>query len=262
MICNIDGCTAERGHQSTNAFRRFRKRLYHAQLEAIFEPLRVFMKKFDLTRFPDGHWRRAIYGIGLLLASVVSGWCPKCYALPKEFHEPGDPRYPEHTQCLCKLFDTQELWDGFGIIDDILVSVVHAVTSYILDTKAAHSPSHTHFLEPISTNSLHQISCIKVSKVPSKTIWSPGWRPTLHESTANKRVRRSWPILIEGQFSARMSLPLMFLLMLLHRIAAVPTYPGLRRFPVGRNFKQWTGNDSKALMKVSVFAFGCLVISG
>lgn len=29
-----------------------------------------------------------------------------------------------------------------------------------------------------------------------------------------------------------------------------PAFPGLRRFKQGRNFKQWTGNDSKALMKV------------
>ena len=36
----------------------------------------------------------------------------------------------------------------------------------------------------------------------------------------------------------------------LHRIAAVPSFPGLRRFPEGRGFKQWTGDDSKALMKV------------
>ena len=33
-------------------------------------------------------------------------------------------------------------------------------------------------------------------------------------------------------------------------IAAVPLFPGLRRFPEGRGFKQWTGDDSKALMKV------------
>ncbi|KAJ6621814.1 hypothetical protein B0H10DRAFT_2162891 [Mycena sp. CBHHK59/15] len=33
-------------------------------------------------------------------------------------------------------------------------------------------------------------------------------------------------------------------------IAAVPPFPGLRRFPEGRGFKQWTGDDSKALMKV------------
>lgn len=34
-------------------------------------------------------------------------------------------------------------------------------------------------------------------------------------------------------------------------ILAVPPFPGLRRFPDGRDFSQWTGNDSKALMKVS-----------
>ena len=35
------------------------------------------------------------------------------------------------------------------------------------------------------------------------------------------------------------------------RIAAVPPFPGLCRFPEGHGFKQWTGDDSKALMKVS-----------
>ena len=34
------------------------------------------------------------------------------------------------------------------------------------------------------------------------------------------------------------------------RIAAAPLFPCLRRFPEGHGFKQWMGNDSKALMKV------------
>ncbi|KAH9011447.1 hypothetical protein EDB85DRAFT_2076961 [Lactarius pseudohatsudake] len=34
------------------------------------------------------------------------------------------------------------------------------------------------------------------------------------------------------------------------RIAAAPPFSGLRRFHEGRGFKQWTGDDSKALMKV------------
>jgi Plavaka transposase len=34
------------------------------------------------------------------------------------------------------------------------------------------------------------------------------------------------------------------------RIAIVAPFSELRRFPQGRNFKQWTGDDSKALMKV------------
>ena len=37
------------------------------------------------------------------------------------------------------------------------------------------------------------------------------------------------------------------------RISAVSPFPGLRRFPDGRDFKQWTGDDSKALMKVHAY---------
>ncbi|KAI0739815.1 hypothetical protein C8Q80DRAFT_1124139 [Daedaleopsis nitida] len=36
------------------------------------------------------------------------------------------------------------------------------------------------------------------------------------------------------------------------RLAAIPAFPGLHRFPQGHNFKQWTGNDSKALMKIII----------
>lgn len=39
------------------------------------------------------------------------------------------------------------------------------------------------------------------------------------------------------------------------RIAAAPPFSGLRRFPQGRGFKQWTGDDSKALMKVNTSFF-------
>ncbi|KAG1874418.1 hypothetical protein F4604DRAFT_1880883 [Suillus subluteus] len=35
-----------------------------------------------------------------------------------------------------------------------------------------------------------------------------------------------------------------------HRLAVVAPFTGLRHFPQGRGFKQWTGDDSKALMKI------------
>ena len=45
-----------------------------------------------------------------------------------------------------------------------------------------------------------------------------------------------------------------FIIVLTHvgktRIAATPVFSGLRNFPQGRNFKQWTGDNSKGLMKV------------
>ncbi|KAG1797296.1 uncharacterized protein BJ212DRAFT_1450497 [Suillus subaureus] len=34
------------------------------------------------------------------------------------------------------------------------------------------------------------------------------------------------------------------------RVAAVPSFSGLQHFPQGHDFKQWTGDDSKVLMKV------------
>jgi hypothetical protein len=38
------------------------------------------------------------------------------------------------------------------------------------------------------------------------------------------------------------------------RILAVPAFPGLQQFPDGCDFQQWTGDDSKALMKVLAMA--------
>jgi len=43
-------------------------------------------------------------------------------------------------------------------------------------------------------------------------------------------------------------------------IALAPPFAGLRRFPEGRGFKQWTGDDSKALMKVRYGRFNYLCI--
>lgn len=40
-----------------------------------------------------------------------------------------------------------------------------------------------------------------------------------------------------------------------YSIAATPPFPSLRRFPQGRGFKQWTGDNSKALMKVIYISY-------
>lgn len=55
---------------------------------------------------------------------------------------------------------------------------------------------------------------------------------------------------------------ILFLISLVNRIAAAPLFSGLRRFPEGHGFKQWTGNDSKALMKVFLPAITGLVPDG
>ena len=43
------------------------------------------------------------------------------------------------------------------------------------------------------------------------------------------------------------------------RIAVAPPFAGLQRFYEGRSFKQWMGDDSKALMKVFLLAIAGLV---
>jgi hypothetical protein len=92
IFCFISGSlclwfhSADRKYQDDDNFRKFRRRLFHASIGAILEPLRPAMTTPEVTRCPDGHFRRVIYGIGpyiadypeqALLACIVQGWCPK-----------------------------------------------------------------------------------------------------------------------------------------------------------------------------------------
>jgi hypothetical protein len=68
--------------------------------------------------------------------------------------------------------------------------------------------------------------------------------------------KRSLLTLITGtafQLSSAI-LPSTLCLFVFYSISAVPAFPSLRRFPDGRDFSQWTGDDSKALMKVDLFS--------
>ena len=107
-----------------------------------------------ITRCGDGHFRRVVYGLGpyiadypeqALLACVVQNWCPKFafIVLPKlrfanySFrprctapHEDldgdvGGPRSHAHTDMLLSsgTVTLRELWDGYGIVGDLLVSI-------------------------------------------------------------------------------------------------------------------------------------------
>ncbi|THH16273.1 hypothetical protein EW146_g4353 [Bondarzewia mesenterica] len=78
-----------RQYKDDPAFRKFRRQLFHASLTTIFEPLRAAMTTPEVTRCPDGHFRRIIYGLGpyiadypkqVLLACIAQGWCPRCTA--------------------------------------------------------------------------------------------------------------------------------------------------------------------------------------
>jgi Plavaka transposase len=67
-------------------FRKFRRQLFHSSLAQILQRLKPGMTTPEVVRCPDGHFRRAVYGLGpyiadypeqALLACIVQGWCPK-----------------------------------------------------------------------------------------------------------------------------------------------------------------------------------------
>lgn len=48
----------------------------------------------------------------------------RCLALPEELGEEGLPRFRACTEALWDTFDPATLWDVFGLLDDVTVSVL------------------------------------------------------------------------------------------------------------------------------------------
>lgn len=139
-------------------FRRFRRQLFHSSISAILQSLQPYMSTPDIVKCPDGHFRRAIYGIGpyiadypeqVLVAGVVYGWCvryglgiscvtmfandlQRCIAPAKDLDQNfGNSMYRsrEHADLCSELLSTAELWEQYGLLDDF------AVRALILSSK-------------------------------------------------------------------------------------------------------------------------------
>ena len=77
---------ATKAYSSCADFRQFRRQLFHASLATIFSSLKPGMTQPEVAKFPDGHFRRMIWGIGpyiadypeqVLLSCIVQGWCAR-----------------------------------------------------------------------------------------------------------------------------------------------------------------------------------------
>ena len=75
---------ADREFNDDPDFRKFRLKLFHSSLQTIVEPLQPGMTTPEVSKCSDGHFRRAIYGLGpyiadyleqVLLGCIVQGWC-------------------------------------------------------------------------------------------------------------------------------------------------------------------------------------------
>lgn len=84
MILNLQ--SADREHEDSDEFRKFRRNLFHGSINHILQSLRPGMETPEVVRYGDGHYRRTIYGLGpyiadypeqVLLACVVQGWCAR-----------------------------------------------------------------------------------------------------------------------------------------------------------------------------------------
>ncbi|KAI0769267.1 hypothetical protein BD413DRAFT_604897 [Trametes elegans] len=213
----------ERKYTDSPSFRKFRRQLLHSSISAILCPFRPGMTTPEVVRCPDAHFRRAIWGIGAYIADyieqvvvscIVQGWCPTCLKYPGQLDTPeeGERRSRSHTEALIRTFEPGVLWDDYGVIHDLV--------PFTNDFPRAD------IYELLSGDLLHQL--IKGTFKDHLVAWVGDYL-TLQFGDA-----RGKELLDEID----------------RRIALVPPFPGLRHFKQGRDFKQWTGDDSKALMKV------------
>ncbi|KAE9390839.1 hypothetical protein BT96DRAFT_967702 [Gymnopus androsaceus JB14] len=207
----------DREYANDNEFRTFCRQLFHSSLEHIFRSLHKGMTTPQLKLCPDGHYRRVIYGFGPYIADYPEQVLLTCVVsnwCPKcdlDGTENIALCCPEHNDLLKSTFTLKELWNNYGIITDVL-----PFTSLF-------PRANIHQL--ISPDLLHQV--IKGTFKDHLVEWVTEYINITYGSNAKA-------VLADID----------------RRIAAVPPFPGLRCFKEGRNFKQWTGNDSKALMKV------------
>ncbi|EIW85634.1 hypothetical protein CONPUDRAFT_118570 [Coniophora puteana RWD-64-598 SS2] len=202
-------------------FRHFRRQLYHTSISTILQSFKPGMTTPEVVLFGDGYHRRVIWGIGpyiadypeqVLLAGVVQGWCPRCLAFPYQLDSGDLRRCREHTEALIEEMHPGHLWDSYGVI----ANVVPFTNDF------PRGDIH----ELIAPDILHQL--VKGTFKDHLVEWVRKYLKANHSKRDYKKILSNID----------------------RRIAVAAPFAGLRRFPQGRGFKQWTGDDSKALMKV------------
>ncbi|KAH9013947.1 hypothetical protein EDB85DRAFT_2076528 [Lactarius pseudohatsudake] len=218
---NLRWSHPEKKYSNSPGFRRFHRQLFHTSLARILSSLCPGMSEPEVIRCADGFHRRVIYGLGpyiadypeqVLISGIVTGWCAKCTAHKGELETLRNPRSRKHTDAIQELLGLGDLWNLYGVVGDV-------------------EPFTTDFpracvYELLSPDLLLQL--IKGTFKDHLVQWVTAYIRRKHRGAPGKAILDDID----------------------RRIAAAPLFAGLRRFHEGRGFKQWTGDDSKALMKV------------
>ncbi|KAF8885730.1 hypothetical protein CPB85DRAFT_1442063 [Mucidula mucida] len=202
----------DRVDDNSDAFRIFKKHLFHKSIARILQPLKAAMTTPVIRLCPDGHYRRIIYDLGgyiadypeqVLLMCIVSG----------ELNTPAGRRTQDLTDTLIAELadDRRTLWDNYGV--DVNVKPFTA------------SFPRADIHEIITSDILHQV--VKGTFKDHLVEWIQEYLVLIHGKDEAGRIMDDVD----------------------RRLAVTPEFPGLQRFPYGRRFKQWTGDDSKVLMK-------------
>ncbi|KAF9778110.1 hypothetical protein BJ322DRAFT_1014885 [Thelephora terrestris] len=214
----------------TEEFWWFKRDLTHRSIATILLPLRPFMKTPNIVLCPDQYFRQALYGLGphiadyleqATLAWILFGWCPTCLGYPDSLDAPCRHRSAVHTDILVGLHDEETLRASYGIAPKPM-----PYTTYF---------PRADIFEVMTPDLLHQL--IKGVYKDHLVDWVGKYLEHVHGTAGGARVIDEID----------------------RRIALAPPFPGLRRFKQGQNFSQWTGDDSKALMKVYMNAIQAFV---
>ncbi|KAG2037780.1 hypothetical protein BDR03DRAFT_933822 [Suillus americanus] len=192
-------------------FRKFKKQLFHSSLSRILRSFKTFMTVPEVVHFGDGHFRRIIYGLGPYIADYLEQVVLSCII----------SNWCAKCFALPTDLDGEDAQLHVQIVTDVLFDNVDAD---VVPFTNNYPRANIH--ELLSPNILHQL--IKGTFKDHLVIWVEKYLECIHGKTCAKVVMDDID----------------------RRIAAAPSFAGLRQFPQGRGFSQWTGNNSKALMKV------------
>ncbi|KAG1799081.1 uncharacterized protein BJ212DRAFT_1450297 [Suillus subaureus] len=208
-------------HADTPGFRNFRHQLFHSSLSFILKNLKPAMTKPEVARFGDGHYQHVVYGLGpyiadykeqVLLACILQNWCAKCLSHRGNLDEISLNRSRAHADALIEECDFGTLRFEYSLVGELVP----------FTNDFPHADIH----ELLAPDLLHQL--IKGAYKDHLVDWVEKYLLQMHG-------KRQANIILDD---------------IDQRISAVPPFPGLCRFPQGHHFKQWTGDDSKVLMKV------------